>query len=53
MFSEYVEGYTSEGKFCPFCGERVYYWKNDGSNICENEECEKRFYVIEVIKEEE
>lgn len=47
MTSQYVEGYTSEAIFCPFCGEQIHWWKADGRCICENDECEKSFYVIE------
>ena len=41
----YVEGYTTEAIYCPFCGGEIYNRSVDGSNTCE--ECQKRFYVVE------
>lgn len=52
MISQYVEGYTSKATFCPFCGEQIYTFNGNGSCLCENTECNKRFYVIEGDEEE-
>lgn len=41
----YVEGYTTEAIYCPFCGEEIASRSADGSNDCEH--CHKKFYVVE------
>lgn len=43
--SGFVTGYSDEAEFCPFCGSKIYEWRGDGGNLCD--ECKKIFYVIE------
>lgn len=41
----YVEGYSNEAFYCPFCGSGVDTSHADGSNDCSV--CGKKFIVIE------
>lgn len=43
----YIEGFTYEAGYCPYCGKNVYTRRSDGSDVCENDECMKKFFVIE------
>jgi len=45
IISKYVEGYSSEAKYCPFCGDEIYDYKGDGASICND--CGKEFYIVE------
>ena len=45
MLSKYIEGYTGEADYCPFCGCEVDTWHADGSQTCN--ECGRRYFIIE------
>lgn len=45
MHSNYVEGYTSEAEFCPFCRGEIDTRYADGSQSCI--ECGRSFFIIE------
>ena len=45
MESGYVEGYTTEAEFCPFCGSSISTTHADGSNDCDD--CGRRFSIVE------
>lgn len=49
MEGKYIEGYTSNIDYCPFCGCEVSTEYADGSYKCDS--CGKRFAVIEVDDE--
>lgn len=48
MKDQYVQGYTDEVDYCPYCGGKVYSYYSDGS--CECSECNVVFFVIESEK---
>lgn len=43
--SGYIEGFTSDAQFCPFCGEPLSERWADGKHECP--ECKKTFFVVE------
>lgn len=45
MSSKYVEGYTSEAEFCPYCGGEIDTQYANGSQACM--ECGRRFFIVE------